>query len=666
MKICFVHEEYPSETNFGGIATYQKIMAEYYANNGDIVYVVSRGKNDTEYIENNVHVIRVASDNDNNNIKSVKEYRKKVACVLKKLQNEDKIEIIEVPDWGANTIYFEKDRRIPIVVRLHTPLKIWLDYNNNNFGMAKDLILKWENIMLKKCDAITSCSSLLKDMVIKQYKLDRDIVVVPNPYNNKDFKVDTVEENNNLIYVGSLEERKGVLLLAEALNDILKSIDNNCIYIVGKDTNRNSKNISTKEYMLDIINKKYHNRVKFIGQVNNSMVNAYLNKSYLAIYPSIFDNYPYTILESMASGKHIICSDNIGNADLVKINNYTFKTNDSSDLTKKVLTLMNEKRNFINCDNINLVNNICNQDYVCGQMKKIYLETIKRYKYNAKEKEDIITVLKKVSKFNRIKKIRKLANNLANIVYIVFTDMGNYVVKKYNYTYDFKLCEKLYDIYNNNNINIVKPINKNVIRYNDYIYNIFEYYKTSIGTINKEYIDKLINVDRRINKKANILSKCNKYCAYLNNLSSYKIETEIFVKEEYKKIKNLCIFKDRYINHGDLSKSNIIFSNKTPYIIDFDEAVITTKLYDYIVVLVKIYFNTIELNYNSIKDLIIDTMPDNSYSINDYLTVLRFYMCKILLEKFYLYECNKIDLFSESQINDDYRKYLNILKAISK
>ena len=28
MKICLVHEEYPEETNFGGIATYQKAMAE--------------------------------------------------------------------------------------------------------------------------------------------------------------------------------------------------------------------------------------------------------------------------------------------------------------------------------------------------------------------------------------------------------------------------------------------------------------------------------------------------------------------------------------------------------------------------------------------------------------------------------------------------------------
>lgn len=30
MKICFVHEEYPEETNFGGIATYQK-------NNGGVL-----------------------------------------------------------------------------------------------------------------------------------------------------------------------------------------------------------------------------------------------------------------------------------------------------------------------------------------------------------------------------------------------------------------------------------------------------------------------------------------------------------------------------------------------------------------------------------------------------------------------------------------------------
>lgn len=94
MRICFVHEEYPEETNFGGIATYQKLMAEYYANNGDIVFVIARGKRDEEYVENNVHVIRVAAENDITDIDSVKNYRKKVAKILLKLQKNKMIGVL--------------------------------------------------------------------------------------------------------------------------------------------------------------------------------------------------------------------------------------------------------------------------------------------------------------------------------------------------------------------------------------------------------------------------------------------------------------------------------------------------------------------------------------------------------------------------------------------
>ena len=40
MRICFVNEEYPEETNFGGIATYQKLMCEELVRQGHTVYVV--------------------------------------------------------------------------------------------------------------------------------------------------------------------------------------------------------------------------------------------------------------------------------------------------------------------------------------------------------------------------------------------------------------------------------------------------------------------------------------------------------------------------------------------------------------------------------------------------------------------------------------------------
>lgn len=97
MKICFVHEEYPLETNFGGIATYQKIMASYYASQGDLVTVIARGNEDacyyedTCYYEDGVKVYRIKSLNDSNDITSIKEFRKKVALLLVKLQTSNEI-----------------------------------------------------------------------------------------------------------------------------------------------------------------------------------------------------------------------------------------------------------------------------------------------------------------------------------------------------------------------------------------------------------------------------------------------------------------------------------------------------------------------------------------------------------------------------------------------
>lgn len=74
-------------------------------------------------------------------------------------------------------------------------------YNNNDFGIAKKLLLNSENFMLNKSNIIISCSTILRDMVNVNYGLQRKITVIPNPYNNKDFyKADNYVENKNIIY----------------------------------------------------------------------------------------------------------------------------------------------------------------------------------------------------------------------------------------------------------------------------------------------------------------------------------------------------------------------------------------------------------------------------------------------------------------------------------
>ena len=322
MKICFVHEEYPDETNFGGIATYQKIMAEYLASRGNTVYVIARSlRRDSEEIINGVHITRIFVDNYETK-NGAKKYRQKICNILRQMQSEEKIDIIETPDWSASTVYFEKYRKVPLVVRLHTPLKIWLKYNNNEFGVLKTQMLKWENQMLKKADVLTSCSSILKKMVISEYDISNKIInVIPNPANIVDFYCDNkIKKANNLLFVGSLEERKGVVVLAKALNLVFKERPNISIIFIGKDTVRNHKNISTKKLILDIVKKEYHDKITFLGQIANKDLNRYFNEARVAIFPSLFDNFPYVVLEAMATGIEIVGSKNSGMVDM--LNNY--------------------------------------------------------------------------------------------------------------------------------------------------------------------------------------------------------------------------------------------------------------------------------------------------------------------------------------------------------
>ena len=167
------------------------------------------------------------------------------------MQDNNKIDIIEVPDWGAETIFFEEYRKVPIVVRLHTPLKVWLKYNKNNFGIVTKKMLKWESYMIKHADLVTCCSKALKEIIVKDFRMSpNDIFVTPNPANIKNFYYDkNIKKKDELLFVGSLEERKGVIVLAKALNEVFKKYPKLKIKFIGKNTTRNSKNISTVEYI---------------------------------------------------------------------------------------------------------------------------------------------------------------------------------------------------------------------------------------------------------------------------------------------------------------------------------------------------------------------------------------------------------------------------------
>lgn len=673
MKICFVHEEYPKETNFGGIATYQKVMATELVKMGHSVIVICKGiAKDQEYIEDGVLIYRIFTPTTNDSKKDEIAYRKKIAKKLKELQDANKIDIIETPDWSASTVYFEKYRKVPLVVRLHTPLKIWLQYNQNNFGDAKDIILKWENEMLKECDTLTSCSKILKELAYKNYNLkEKEIIVIPNPANLTNFYPDEKEKKENtLLFIGSLEERKGVLVLAEALNQVLKTDPKLKVKLIGKDTIRNSKNISTKLAILEIINKEFHQNIEFVGQIDNEELNKYLNQAILAVFPSLFDNFPYVVLESMATGIHIVGSKYSGMTDMLNDKTSIYETGNSGDLAKKIIQkLKKAQTETISKKNIKRVNEKYNSQKVCTEMLKIYENTIKQYKKKEKTKTQLQEVLNKIIPDEKIIKIKKEKKGVSNHVYRVYTRKNIYIIKHYLYHYNHVLANELYKIYEQNQIPVISPINSEMIKLNHQEYNIFKYKKEQKSKNTPlSYIEYLLTCNRKTTLEETISQKCERYYQYLENNSSPKkdlIGSEEYVKRIYQKIKNHPQLKDCYLNHGDISKTNLLHTKKQDYMIDFDETVVTSPLYDFAVVLVKYKTKENKIDkeiYNTLISIIQKNFQ--KYQEEDFKAMIQYYLCKILLEKFYLAEIGKIDLESKRQRQDYYQIYINLLREI--
>jgi len=674
MRICLVHEEFPEETNFGGIATYQKNVAEELVKLGNIVYVICRGlKSNYKYEENGVKIIRVYVKPTGNQEKDYINYRQKVANILSELQDEKLIDIIETPDWGAETIFFEEKRRIPLIVRLHTPLKIWLKFNKNNFGPIKNKMLEWENKMINSADLVTCCSNALKNMVVKNFSIKPSkILVTPNPANLSNFYYDkNIKKENQIIYVGSLEQRKGICILAKSLNYVFKKYPDLKIKFIGKDTNRNYKNISTINLIYELIKKEYHKNIEFLGQISNSEINTHLNRSLVGVFPSLFDNFPYVVLEAMAAGLHIVGSENSGMVEMLNDKDSIYNTGDVRNLSLKIIEKYElSLKNNISRHNMRRVNQCYNPTKVCNDLLTLYKKTYNKF-YNSKNTLfDIQNILEKVSS-EKIVTIKHEKGGIANIVYRVTTLNHTFIIKKYNYNYDFILSNKLHKIYNKNNIKTIKPINNKPILYKSYYYNIFEYVKNNkLKKIDDDYFIRLLCCDRKTNSEDMLLKKCNDYYYKLKKITEYEgldYENVEYVLNKYRRLKRIKLKYSNYINHGDIQENNIIKNKNGIYLIDFDEVIVTSCLYDFAIIFVKMFMKDGKINpikfekYKKILNSKYETLKNE-----DFYNIIRLYLCKILLEKYYLHAIGKINLNSKNQKKDDYLKYLKYLKKLDK
>jgi glycosyltransferase involved in cell wall biosynthesis len=152
-----------------------------------------------------------------------------------------------------------------------------------------------------------------------------------------------------LLFVGVIDNRKGVDILINAYKKINQTVKNTKLIIIGP-PNRDD---TGKKYLNGIYklakDMNIQNNIDFIGFKNSIEISRYYQVADIFILPSRKEGMPNVIIEAMSCGLPIIGTKISGIEDLVRdgINGYLVEAGDSNTLSKATIELMENPENII-------------------------------------------------------------------------------------------------------------------------------------------------------------------------------------------------------------------------------------------------------------------------------------------------------------------------------
>lgn len=135
----------------------------------------------------------------------------------------------------------------------------------------------------------------------------RKIVYIPLPF-KIDFDVSDVFEEGNLLFVGTVERRKGLDYLIEAINAVkVRKPEIRCqLDVVGQIKDKQYHKLlvkKTKQYGLD-------HCIRFWGRVSDDQLDDLYKKAEVFTFPSLLEGYGIVLIEAMSHGVPIVAFNN--------------------------------------------------------------------------------------------------------------------------------------------------------------------------------------------------------------------------------------------------------------------------------------------------------------------------------------------------------------------
>jgi len=331
MHICFLSQEFPPDTGWGGIGTYLVEMTRALSAGGHQVTVISQGDQTwSVQASDSLRVVRLRPFGE-----SLSEYRGlwrgaealrrsrldfnwAAARKLREVHRENPVDLVEAAEFDGNGFFVPVlEPRIPLVVRLHTARY----FIHKIGGRPQRGNWKWvygqERSSIRRADALSSPSRAMMEIATSwaSPRGSKIQATIPNPI-SVGKPQSTSEIGMELLFVGRLEKLKGVRAIGEAIPILMTRSPSLRCRFLGGGLFHPEDGRSTESWLRDKVGSEHADRIVF-ETVSREEVLSRMTQARAVVLPSLWENFPYALLESMACGVPVVATDVGGIPEMV-------------------------------------------------------------------------------------------------------------------------------------------------------------------------------------------------------------------------------------------------------------------------------------------------------------------------------------------------------------
>ena len=239
--------------------------------------------------------------------KNLAVYQNKLEDIIKK----HGIDIIEMPDYNDYVRFCKSfvpfpQLPVPVVVKMNGTNTY---FKNEASQFVPQHILKMEQAILNQAKAVSSASKYTADKSALYLSYNKHITVLYNGIDTNIPAANIIKKSRQVIFTGTLVEKKGIYQLAKAWNIIVKAIPDARLLVLGK---------GPRQKVTSYLNVDAQPSVIFKGHVATNELYSFLQESAISIFPSYAEAFALAPLEAMACGTAVINSNRTSGPELME------------------------------------------------------------------------------------------------------------------------------------------------------------------------------------------------------------------------------------------------------------------------------------------------------------------------------------------------------------